>query len=285
MTALSPGQASPRLNIGDALHDGWQAFCRRPGNFVLFAVMLWGMQVGFQLLQTRIGENGDLSNRPSDWILALVGVTGSIVSYLWGRIGIVRGALRSLDGHRPSFAELCRWDDAPILRLFWTSLLLLTLMAGSFLLISIGFGGPLFLLAYLAQAHPGAAAPGKDLFLIGLAVVLGLVLVLLLGVWLVSAIYLKVNQQFQAQICLTEQLGPWATLQRGRALADPQWPLLLLLVIIEGLLSLLGFLTCIIGFFVAWPVVLCVTSAAYRQLLALEVEAAKRPIAGPSLAP
>jgi uncharacterized membrane protein len=53
-------------------------------------------------------------------------------------------------------------------------------------------------------------------------------------------------------------------------LADPHWPLLLLLII-ESLLCLVGFFACVVGFFIAWPVVLCVTTAAYRQLLALEV--------------
>ncbi|MEI7665932.1 MAG: hypothetical protein WCI65_07795 [Synechococcaceae cyanobacterium ELA263] len=266
MSAPFPGRTAPRLNIGDALHDGWQAFCRNPRAFVLYALLLWGLQVFFQLLQTRIGHGGELSSRASDWVLALVGLVGACASFLWGRISLVRGALRSLEGHRPSFAELCRWEDGPILRLFWASLLLGTLLVGSALIITVGVGGPLYFLASLAQARGGTLAPIPDQVLLLLLVLL----VALVGLWLVAAIYLKVNQQFQAQICLNEQLGPWATLRRGRDLADPHWPLLLLLLTIEVLLCLLGFLACLVGFFVAWPVVLCVTTAAYRQLLALE---------------
>jgi hypothetical protein len=263
MTAPLPGRAAPRLNIGDALHDGWQAFCRSPGAFVLFGVLLWGLQIVFQLLQARVSGEGSLSPSPSDWVLALVGLVGAIASYCWGRIGIVRGAFRSLDGHRPSFVELIRWETGPIGRLCWASLLMGGLLGGLLLVLLLGVACPLFVVVYLVQGSGPGVAPIQDLVMIGL-------LVLVLGIWLVALIYLIVNQQFQAQISLTERLGPWATLGRSRALADPHWPLLLLLLIIESLLCLVGIFACVVGFFIAWPVVLCVTTAAYRQLLALE---------------
>ncbi len=276
MTAPLPGPVAPRLNIGDALHDGWQAFCRSPRTFVLYALLLWGLQVLFQLMQTRISHGEALSSQASDWVLALVGLVGAFASLLWGRINLVRGALRSLEGHRPSFGELCRWDDGPILRLCWASLLLGTLLVGAALVITLGVGGPLFVLASMGRARAGAPVPDLVILL------LVLLLVALIGLWLVAAIYLLVNQQFQAQISLTQQLGPWATLGRGRDLADPHWPLLLLLLIIESLLSVLGVLACFAGFFVAWPVVVCISTAAYRQLLALEAPERPSPQANPT---
>ncbi len=266
MTAPSPGRAATRLNIGDALHDGWQAFCRNPGSFVLFAMLLWGLQTGFQLLQSRLGVNGGVSTSPLDWLLALVGLVGAFASYYWGRIGIVRAALKSLDGHRPRFIEMVRWDGEPIGRLFRASLLLGALLVAAALAIVAAVVVPLVFLVATDQARGGSGIAVPDLAYIALLILL----VLLVGLLLVAAIYLNINQQFQSQISLTEQLGPWATLRRGRALADPQWPLLLLLVIIEGLLCILGALACFVGFFVAWPVALCITTAAYRQLLVLE---------------
>jgi hypothetical protein len=266
MTAPLPGRSATRLNIGDALHDGWQAFCRNPGAFVLFAMLLWGLQTGFQLLQTRLGVNGVVSTSPLDWLLALVGLVGAFASYFWGRIGIVRAALKSLDGHRPRFLEMVRWDGGAIGRLFGASLLVGALLAAAGLAIFIAVGLPLIFLVASDQARGGGGPAVPDL----VYAVLLILLLLLVGLLLVAAIYLKVNQQFQSQISLAEPLGPWATLQRGRALADPHWPLLLLLVIIEGVLCLLGALACFVGFFVAWPVALCITTAAYRQLLTLE---------------
>ena len=266
MTAPFPGRAAPRLNIGDAVHDGWQAFCRSPGAFVLFALLLWGLQVLFQLLQARIGTAAALSADPADWFLALVGLVGSLASYFWGTIGMVRGALMGLDGRRPRFTDLIRWDGGAVTRLFWASLLLGALLLAALAAITVLLGGPLGLLVAMAEARAGSLAPGLQLVIVLLAVLL----LLLFGFWLVGLIYVSVNQQFQAQISLTERLGPWATLRRSRALVDPHWPLLLLLVIVEALLSLLGVLACFVGFFVAWPVVVCVSTAAYRQLLALE---------------
>ncbi len=266
MTAPFPGRAAPRLNIGDAVHDGWQAFCRSPGAFVLFALLLWGLQVLFQLLQARIGTAAALSADPADWFLALVGLVCSLASYFWGTIGMVRGALMGLDGRRPRFTDLIRWDGGAVTRLFWASLLLGALLLAALAAITVLLGGPLGLLVAMAEARAGSLAPGLQLVIVLLAVLL----LLLVGFWLVGLIYVSVNQQFQAQISLTERLGPWATLRRSRALVDPHWPLLLLLVIVEALLSLLGVLACFVGFFVAWPVVVCVSTAAYRQLLALE---------------
>ena len=275
MTAPFPGRAAPRLNIGDAVHDGWQAFCRSPGAFVLFALLLWGLQVLFQLLQARIGTAAALSADPADWLLALVGLVGSLASYFWGTIGMVRGALMGLDGRRPRFTDLIRWDGGAVTRLFWASLLLGALLLAALAAITVLLGGPLGLLVAMAEARAGSLAPGLQLVIVLLAVLL----LLLFGFWLVGLIYVSVNQQFQAQISLTERLGPWATLRRSRALVDPHWPLLLLLVIVEALLSLLGVLACFVGFFVAWPVVVCVSTAAYRQLLALEAAPTPLPVA------
>ncbi len=275
MTAPFPGRAAPRLNIGDAVHDGWQAFCRSPGAFVLFALLLWGLQVLFQLLQARIGTAAALSADPADWFLALVGLVGSLASYFWGTIGMVRGALMGLDGRRPRFTDLIRWDGGAVTRLFWASLLLGALLLAALAAITVLLGGPLGLLVAMAEARAGSLAPGLQLVIVLLAVLL----LLLVGFWLVGLIYVSVNQQFQAQISLTERLGPWATLRRSRALVDPHWPLLLLLVIVEALLSLLGVLACFVGFFVAWPVVVCVSTAAYRQLLALEAAPTPLPVA------
>jgi hypothetical protein len=278
MTAPFPGRVAPRLNIGDAVHDGWQAFCRSPGAFVLFALLLWGLQVLFQLLQARIGTAAALSAYPVDWLLALVGLVGSLTSYFWGTIGMVRGALMGLDGRRPRFADLIRWDGGAVTRLFWAALLLGALLLAALAAITVLLGGPLGLLTAMADARAGSLSPGLQL----MTLVVAVLLLLLIGFWLVGLIYVSVNQQFQAQISLTERLGPWATLRRSRALVDPHWPLLLLLVIVEALLSLLGVLACFVGFFVAWPVVVCVSTAAYRQLLALEAAPPPLPEANPA---
>jgi uncharacterized membrane protein len=61
-----------------------------------------------------------------------------------------------------------------------------------------------------------------------------------------------------------------ASVQRGRALIDPHWILLLLLLLIKATLLLLGLLTFTVGLLVAWPVVNCITTAAYRQLTRIE---------------
>jgi hypothetical protein len=52
---------------------------------------------------------------------------------------------------------------------------------------------------------------------------------------------------------------------------DPQWPLVLLLLIVSTLLHGLGLLACWVGSLAAWPAVICITTAAYQQLRDSEV--------------
>jgi len=49
---------------------------------------------------------------------------------------------------------------------------------------------------------------------------------------------------------------------------DPHWPLVLLLVIVTSLLNGLGLLACGLGSLATWPAVVCISTAAYRQLRA-----------------
>jgi uncharacterized membrane protein len=117
----------------------------------------------------------------------------------------------------------------------------------------------------LAAFGTAAALPG---------LLLGLLALVLLAAVAALVIYLAVNQQVLVPIVLEEPLGPLASLQRGRELVDPQWILMLILGLIETALLLLGVLTMVVGVLVAWPVVTCITTAAYRQLV---VVSARKP--------
>jgi uncharacterized membrane protein len=90
-----------------------------------------------------------------------------------------------------------------------------------------------------------------------------------LGAFSVS-IYLAVNQWFLAQIALIKGLGPIESIARGRTLLDPQWGLVLMLIWVELGIFLLGLLACFVGLLVAVPVILCTSTAAYRQVFGTE---------------
>lgn len=83
-------------------------------------------------------------------------------------------------------------------------------------------------------------------------------------------IYLAVNQKFMAQIALLQGLGPIESITRGRSLLDPQWGSVLLLALVEFAIALLGLLACFVGLLVAVPVILCTSTAAYRQVFGSE---------------
>ncbi len=256
------GRRLPRLDIGDAIHDGWLAFSRSSWPFVAFSLVLFLLQILLQPLQSRIGSGNQLSGNPLDWLLYLIGISAGLVVNLWGAVGLVRGAWSALEGGRPRLGDLMRWEGPPIRRVLRVWLLLLGLILGPLLAILVLVGGPMTLLVWL-----GERAGNINLELLRLLMlVLAVVLLVLLGVVLVAAIYLSINQKFLVQIAVLEGAGPVGIVQRGRQLIDPHWPLVLLLAVVEGVLMLLGVLACFVGFFVAWPVVVCISTAAYRQL-------------------
>jgi uncharacterized membrane protein len=153
-------------------------------------------------------------------------------------------------------------------------------LAGQVLLPALGagllFGLPLqfLILDRELQARLGS----------GMTQLLGLSLaaLLLLGVAisLVMLVLTVVSQLFLVPIVVVEGLGGTRALERGRRLVNPQWPLVLLLVLLEGLLFAVGLLACVVGVLPAWPLVLCISAAAYRQRLQAE-QAASAPSGAP----
>ena len=142
-------------------------------------------------------------------------------------------------------------------------LLLAAVVAVPLLGLLLVVGGPLALLGIYADQ----LVPFSRTLVEVLGLSLAVVFALLLGVLLLGVIYLAINQSFLTQIVLFERAGSRTAIQRGWALVDPSWLMVLLLTLIEGLLVLLGLLACLVGGFVAWPLVVCIATAAYRQLV------------------
>jgi hypothetical protein len=258
----SPEGGGQRFNIGDALHDGMTAFRRAPLSFSLFSAGLTGLQVLMLPLQERLLVEPGHSLQPLDAALFILGFHLSLAVSLWGSQGLVRGAWAALEGRRPSLISLLRWDGPGFVRLIRAWALLGLLLLIPLLVLLAALVSVLLLLA--APAHDGTHPP--ELWLLASV----LVAAGALGAFGLLLTYLGVNQQFLAQIALLEGRGGLATLKRGRRLVDHQWLLLLLLLLIKGLLLVLGgllaFITLGIGWILAWPLVSCITTAAYRQL-------------------
>lgn len=261
----SPGGGGQRFNIGDALHDGMTAFRRAPLSFSLFSAGLTTLQVLLLPLQERLLVEPGHSLQPMDAGLFLLGLALSLAVSLWGSQGMVRGAWAALEGQRPSLMSLLRWDGPGLTRLIraWALLGLLLLMPLLALLAALVIA----LLLLAAPAHGVSHQPGLMLLASLLVGAGGLTA---LGGFGLLLTYLSVNQQFLAQIALLESCNGITTLKRGRRLVDHQWLLLLLLLLIKGLLLVLGgllaFITLGIAWILAWPLVSCITTAAYRQL-------------------
>lgn len=247
-----------RLDVGQALRDGWQAFTLAPWTFVGFALLLTALQLALQGLQPSFSLQHlpplDPDTLPSNrtevlpWLrygtvtlcLVVLNVLLGVVLNLWGTCGMVRGAWVALGGRRPRFSTFTHWDPRALLRLYLPGFLLGCGVAAA---VVIG----LLLTVVLSQAS-------------GLLALLpGLLL-------LAGAVYLSVSQAFLTQVALLHDDHPFAALARGQEVVGSAWPQVVQLMLVGFGLLVVGLLAGVVGLFVAWPVVVCLATAAYRQL-------------------
>ena len=218
------------LKVIEAVKQGWQAFTRAPLVFIGFTLLAGVLSSVCSLIQGQVGP--------------VVGLILSVLVSLWSTTGLVRGAWSALSGGKPAMGTFTRWDGPASWRLFRNGLAL----------------GGLMLAILMVGALVGVAAAQLNQILAVLPFLAAFTLL----------IYLAVNQKFMAQIALLEGREPIDSITRGRTLLDPQWGSVLLLALVEFAIVLVGLLACFVGLLVAVPVVLCTSTAAYRQVFGSE---------------
>lgn len=232
--------SGPRLQVSKAAGDGWNAFCRSPWTFVLFTMLVGLLSTVFQsaapLSKALLGSTA----HPAAVVASVAGGVGNTVVNLWGASGLIRGAWKGLNGMRPSFGDLARWNGPGAGRLLINQLVLAVIFG---IILQLG----LVLAAGLAEFNPALVA----------------IPIVVVGV---SVLYLGINQTFLPWIALLEEGSPFDTIQKGRFVVDRTWWSVLLLVVMELLLLGVGLLLCCVGLTAAAPLVVCIATAAYRQL-------------------
>ena len=258
---MNAPRSQPRLDVGQALREGWQAFNRAPWSFVGFTLLLTALQLLLQALQPASSPEKLIPRGLdpfSDWaamlpqwryltvtlgLMVFTTLVGVVLN-LWGSCGMVRAAWVALGGGQPRFTTFTRWDGRALLRLYLPGFLL-----GCGL---IGLVTVLVLLAVvLSQVNAWLTLPP------------GLVL-------LAGSLYLSVSQAFLPQVALLHDDHPFDALARGPKVVDPAWPRVVELLSLNFLLLVAGLLACGVGLLVALPLVTCVATAAYRQLFGPE---------------
>ncbi len=237
-----PGGSS--LKVIEAVKEGWQAFARSPWVFIGFTLLAGVLSSLCSLIQGQVDTDEAAAVSALQLVRLVVGSILSMLVSLWSTTGLVRGAWSALAGGSPSFGTVIRWDGQASWRLFRNGLVL----------------GILFAVVLVVAALVGVAAAqlNQVLAVLPFLVAFGVL------------IYLAVNQKFMAQIALLEGLGPIDSITRGRTLLDPQWGSVLLLALVEFAILLVGLLACFVGLLVAVPLILCTSTAAYRQVFGSE---------------
>jgi hypothetical protein len=93
---------------------------------------------------------------------------------------------------------------------------------------------------------------------------LGLIFCILPGI-ILMALYM-----FTAPFILEQNLDFWQAMEASRKLVNEHLFELVLFVIIQGIILFIGLLLCVIGLFIAIPLCLAATAAAYRDLVGLQ---------------
>ena len=243
---MSDTTESGRLHVLKAIEDGWEGFTKAPMSFVLFTLLSGALGLIFQAMShgAAIRSSAGSGFNPGTVLLMIVAVIGSTVISLWAVTGLIRGAWKALSGHKPSFRDFTRWDGKAAGRLFINQLVLAIALA-IILVIAVAIGTGLFQINQVLAVIPGLVA--------------GIVF-----------LYLGVNQKFLPFIATVEEGNPLDKIQRGRDVVDPSWWWMLLLLIVEVVILGIGLLLNGVGLLVASPLVICISTAAYRQLFGTE---------------
>ena len=255
--ALTPIR-SGRLRVFQACREGWSAFGLAPGPFLIFSILsslamgasalLMGLGVAALML---VPEASDLEAATLPRLIVMLISLGAVlvgllllgVVTLVTALGFCRGAWLALEGHKPRFADLIRWDGAAITRLIlaWTAWQLLVLV-GLVPLVLVGWG--------LSSLGLGPAVWWP----IGL-------------VGLVFCGWFSITQTFLNPLCLLGTAKPLITVRCGIQGVHGHWwrvcglnGLLVALMVVSS-----GASANAAGIVLA-PVVACINLAAYRQL-------------------
>jgi uncharacterized membrane protein len=243
--ALTPS-GSGRLQVLRAVEEGWSAFCRAPWTFLLFQALASLVLLPFLALTgvggARLAEMQELMDvHPTGaWIALIAGVIGYVIVALWTLVGLTRGAWIALEGRKPAFADFTRWDRPAAARLLGSAILLAIVMAVA--------------AAIAALVGAGLGKLNASLALIP-AIVVGLFF-----------IWLAISQKFLLQTSLLGTQRPVDTLKSGVNVVNPSWWMVLWLAIVEAVIHAIGALFSYGGLVVVIPVILCISTAAYRQL-------------------
>ena len=242
--------ANQRLHVLQAIEDGWNAFAKAPWTFLLFQSLVAVIALPFAALaalcSARIASVPGIPDiHPvGAGMLLVVGLVGYIIVMLWGVVGLIRGSWQCLQGVKPDFNTFTRWDGEATGRLFLRAIELFVLFALIGLICSlVGFG--------LIQINQALA-------------------IIPLIIALVFFIYLSINQKFLPFIALFENNGSFEAIQKGRSVVDPSWWTVLWFFIVEAIINSIAAAFQYGGLFVVVPVLICISTAAYRQLFGSE---------------
>lgn len=235
-----------RLHVLAAIEDGWNAFCKAPWSFLLFQSLVGLIMLPFFLMAAAGGARMASVKEVAvvhpilAGFLLVAGVIGYVIVVLWGIVGLTRGAWTALEGGKPNFAVFTRWDKEASGRLFFSLILyLIIIIIATVIATLIGAG--------LGQLNKAL-------------IVIPSIALAIFGIWFL------VTQKFLIQTSLLGSSNSPEAINSGVKVVNPSWWIVLWLGIVEAVIHAIAAAFNYGGLFVIVPVMLCISTAAYRQL-------------------
>ncbi|QNI49417.1 hypothetical protein [Synechococcus sp. A15-60] len=85
---------------------------------MLFALLYGVLATLFQQLPEFLLKRTSNPSPSAAVVSLIVSMVGSILISLWGAMGLIRDAWKALDGQKPAFSDMTRWDGDAAGRLF-----------------------------------------------------------------------------------------------------------------------------------------------------------------------
>jgi hypothetical protein len=233
------------LNLGDCLSSAWTTLWAKLD-------VIFGPTVLYVLIILAIGFSSGLPYIGPMFTLANLVIGGPLVA------GIQVVYLRAIRGEKPTLGSLFDGFGQRFVHLFLGSLAVgilssLPLLPGLVLsVVSLGMGFFTGLLqGSVTWPAIGILLPGISLFVLGIPI----------------AIYLGLIWMFTLPLILDQRMGFWEAMKRSsRQVRRHGWSCLALLIVL-GILNFAGFLCCLVGEIVTWPLSMLASMVAYEMVI------------------
>lgn len=274
-----PPPQAPRGTVSlDVIGEAWQILSPTLGNWILAALIYFGITYAINIVQNLLQSVGD---RHNSVILSLLSLLLSLISFVVSQLllgGLAKMAIETVRTRVANINEI--WSATNVLG----TLILSAILQGIFYVIAclpglivlgVSVVVPIMRSGAFNPATIGSGrAPNIPPALVGGMVggiLLGVLLMLVLAIPLAALLFMS------TPLIVDRKVGAWEAISQSfRALKPHFWSAALLLLVL-GLINMGGFAACCVGILFTFPLSYIAIALVYRDLFGLNGASPQNP--------